>query len=262
MLNEVAGFWRSAIGVAQRILWELLRRKRSLIFWLVFPLIILLLSGLIFADRGGLELKEALQFAAPPSLVGAAFFFSCFGGTVAIIVAEREQNTLKRLFISPLSGLAYFCGIFLALAWIALGQTLAVLVLVYSLESSYQGSWLLGLGILILSVAAYVGAGLILGTHLARRTEDVNALVATLGLPLLILGGAFFPTTIFPKSLKAIAVYNPVYHMTEALGQVWANGDTAVAIQDHLLFLSLFTVAMIGGGWIAYQQMLSRERRL
>ena len=42
--------------------------------------------------------------AAPSTLVGAALFFSCLGGSVATVVAEREQQTLKRLFISSLSG--------------------------------------------------------------------------------------------------------------------------------------------------------------
>ncbi|BFM39080.1 ABC transporter permease [Synechocystis sp. LKSZ1] len=254
-------FWQSVQGVAQRVWWELLHRKRSLLFWLVFPLVVLLLNGIIFADRAELELSEALQFAAPASLVGAAFFFSCLGGSVAIIVAEREQNTLKRLLITPLSGGAYFAGIYLALGGIALLQTLAVLILVYLLGAPYQGNWGLGLAILVLSVAAYVGAGFILGTQLARRTEDVNALVATLGLPLMILGGAFFPSSIFPKSLLAIARYNPVYHMTEALTQVWAEGKDWPTIQGHLQFLAIFTVFMILGGWLAYQRVLAQERR-
>lgn len=253
-------FWASAQGVAQRIWWELLRRKRSLLFWLVFPLMVLWLNGIIFADRAGLELAEALQFSAPASLVGAAFFFSCLGGSVAIIVAEREQNTLKRLRMTPLSGAAYFAGIGLALGGIALLQTWAVLILVYVLGAPYQGDWGLGLVILGLSVAAYVGAGFILGTQLARRTEDVNAIVATIGLPLMILGGAFFPSSIFPKSLLAIAQYNPVYHMTEALTQVWAEGKDWQAIQGHLAFLGMFTALMLLGGWLAYQRLLTRER--
>ena len=121
---------------------------------------------------------------------------------------------------------------------------------------------MLGITILILSIAAYVGVGFVLGTQLARRTEDVNALVATFGVPLLILGGAFFPASIFPPSLKAIAIYNPIYHMTEALSGVWANGYGWLDLWPHLRFLILFSGLMVIGGWFSYRQMLARERRL
>lgn len=255
-------YCREIGAIAQRILRELMRRKRSLIFWAVFPIAVLLLNGFIFADRSGLPLNEAMEFAAPASLMGAALFFSCVGGSVATIVSEREQNTLKRLFISPLRGTAYFFGIFLAHTVIAIGQGLLVYSVAVSFGAQFRGSIALGITIIILSIAAYVGIGFILGTQLARRTEDVNALVATFGVPLLILGGAFFPASIFPPTLKAIAVYNPIYHMTAALSGVWANGYSAKDLWPHLQFLIIFSVLMVIGGWFSYRQMLERERRL
>ena len=255
-------FFLALGAISQRILIELVRRKRSLLFWAIFPITVLLLNAIIFADRSGLPLNEAMEFAAPGSLIGAAFFFSCVGGTVTIIVAEREQNTLKRLFLSPLTGITYFLGIFLAQIWIALGQTLLVYAVAMGFGAKFQGSIWLGMFIILLSVIAYVGMGFLLGTQLARRTEDVNALVATFGIPLLILGGAFFPTSIFPPILKAIAIYNPIYHMTEALVNVSAKGYHLGDLGKHLPFLGGFALMMMVCGWLSYQQMLARERRL
>ncbi|MEM6591107.1 MAG: ABC transporter permease, partial [Cyanobacteria bacterium P01_C01_bin.73] len=99
-------YWRETLAIAQRILTELLRRRRSLLFWAIFPVIVMILNGLILEERTGLSRAEALQIALPPTLVGAALFFSCLGGSVATLVSEREQQTLKRLFLSPLSGLS------------------------------------------------------------------------------------------------------------------------------------------------------------
>ncbi|NJL02763.1 MAG: ABC transporter permease [Spirulinaceae cyanobacterium RM2_2_10] len=255
-------YWRETSAVAQRILIELLRRRRSLIFWCIFPVTVLLLNASILAERAQLRFSEALEFAAPSTLVGAALFFSCLGGSVATVVTEREQQTLKRLFISPLSGFAYFSGIFLAHSSIGLGQGILVYALARSFGAGYAGSVWLGLAIALLSIISYVGVGFLLGTQLARRTEDVNALVAAFGVPLLILGGAFLPTSLFPDRLLEMARFNPVYHMNEALVGVWANGDDWTAIEDHLLFLSLFAAAMAIAGWLAYQAMLQIERRL
>ncbi|NJO08815.1 MAG: ABC transporter permease [Leptolyngbyaceae cyanobacterium SL_1_1] len=250
------------LAIAQRILTELGRRRRSLIFWAIFPALILVLNGLILAERAQLSTAEAFKNAAPPSLVGAALFFSCLGGSVATVVAEREHRTLKRLFLSPLSGFSYFLGIFVAHSVIGLGQTGLVYAIAFLLGARFEGSWALSLLIVLLSIAAYVGVGFILGTQFARRTEDVNALVAAFGVPLLILGGAFLPASLFPEVLLNLAQFNPVYHMNEALLGVAAAGEDVAAIAPHLQFLVIFAGIMVVLGWLSYQQMVQTERRL
>ena len=255
-------YWQETLAVAQRILIELLRRRRSLVFWCIFPVSVLLLNGFILAERAKLSMAVAFENAAPSTLVGAALFFSCLGGSVASVVAEREQQTLKRLFISPLSGTSYFLGIFLAHSCIGIGQALLIYTISAFWAANFNGSIVLGGVIILLSIASYVGLGFILGTQLARRTEDVNALVAAFGVPLLILGGAFLPTSLFPKNLLDIAKFNPIYHMTEALLGVSADGDGLSQIANHFWFLLLFTILMVLGGWLSYRRMLMGERRL
>jgi ABC-2 type transport system permease protein len=254
--------WQETLAVAQRILLELVRRRRSLVFWVIFPVTLLCLNGLILAERSHLTLGDAMKLAAPATLVGAALFFSCLGGSVATVVGEREQHTLKRLFMSPLSGLSYFLGICLAHSLIGLGQTLIVVVLAVGAGMTMPSGWPLALAIVVLSIMAYVGVGFVLGTQFARRTEDVNALIAAFGVPLMILGGAFFPTTLFPKVLLDIAQYNPVYHMNEALTQVVAYNKTAADIAPHLQVLGGLAIGVTLMGWWSYQRMVQVERRL
>lgn len=255
-------YWQETLAVAQRILIELLRRRRSLVFWCIFPVSVLLLNGFILAERAKLSMAVAFENAAPSTLVGAALFFSCLGGSVASVVAEREQQTLKRLFISPLSGTSYFLGIFLAHSCIGIGQALLIYTISAFWAANFNGSIVLGGVIILLSIGSYVGLGFILGTQLARRTEDVNALVAAFGVPLLILGGAFLPTSLFPKNLLDIAKFNPIYHMNEALLGVSADADGLSQIANHFWFLLVFTVLMVVGGWLSYRRMLMVERRL
>jgi ABC-2 type transport system permease protein len=116
--------------------------------------------------------------------------------------------------------------------------------------------------IILLSIISYVGVGFVLGTQFARRTEDVNALVAAFGVPLLILGGAFLPSSLFPDKLLKIAKFNPIYHMNEALLGVWGGGKDLAEISTHFSFLCVFAVLMVAAGWLSYRRMLSVERRL
>jgi ABC-2 type transport system permease protein len=255
-------YWYEILAVAQRILIELIRRRRSLIFWSIFPISVLLLNGFILAERANLPMDQAMESAAPASLVGAALFFSCLGGSVATVVSEREQLTLKRLFISPLSGTSYFLGIFVAHCFIGVGQTLLVYALAAFWGAQFNGAVWLGAVIILLSIVAYVGVGFVLGTQLAKRTEDVNSLVAAFGVPLLILGGAFLPAALFPQNLLDLAQFNPIYHMNEALLRVSAGGETLTEIAPHFQFLSIFAGAMVIAGWLSYRRMLQVERRL
>ncbi|MBD2576946.1 ABC transporter permease [Oscillatoria sp. FACHB-1406] len=255
-------YWNETLAVAQRILIELLRRRRSLVFWGIFPIFLLLINGYIVAERAKLSLANAMTIAAPSTLICAALFFSCLGGSVSTVVAEREQQTLKRLFISPLSGTSYFLGIFLAHACIGIVQSLLVYVLSAAFGAKFNGSIFLGILIILLGIASYVGVGFILGTQLARRTEDVNALIAAFGVPLLILGGAFLPTFLFPDKLLKIARFNPIYHMNESLVGVWTDGSLISELSPHFEFLCIFAAAMVAGGWLSYWRMLRVERRL
>ncbi|MGI0483048.1 ABC transporter permease [Geminocystis sp. CENA526] len=259
-------YFNESLAVSQRILTELIRRKRSLIFWSIFPIFILIINSYIIAERAKITTALAMKISAPSSLVGAGLFFSCLGGTIATIVSEREQKTLKRLFISPLNGASYFLGILFSHSFIGLLQTLFVygllFIVLYLKEMSISGSIFLGLIVIILSIISYVGVGFILGTQLAKRTEDVNTIVATFGVPLLIIGGTFFPSSLFPEKLLEIAQFNPIFHMNEALIALWGRAKSFEDIQGHFFFLLIFSIVMIFLGWWCYERMITREKTL
>ena len=255
-------YWWETLAVARRILTELWRRRRSLMFWAIFPVLVLILNSLILAERASISLRAAFELSAPVTLVGAALFFSCLGGSVATVVSEREQRTLKRLFLSPLSGTSYFFGIFLAHVSLGLGQTLVVGLVAAIAGVQWPGWPLRSLGIIVLSIASYVGVGFILGTQFARRAEDVNALVATFGVPLLIVSGSFLPVRFFPPVLKQIAVFNPIFHMNNALLGTMSSRPIWSVIAPHVYFLVVFALVMVGGGWLCYRRMVQVERRL
>jgi ABC-2 type transport system permease protein len=249
------------LTVARRVLTELVYSRRSMVFWVLFPALMLLLFGLIYAEDAG-GMSHSFDYTAPGILIGAALFFSCLGGPIATLVAERERNTLKRLLLSPLGGTSYFLGVTLAYLVIAAGQTVIVYGIAFGFGASYHGSIALGALILLLSVTSYVGLGFFFGSRFARRAEDVNGPVAAIGVPLLVLGGTFFEPSVLPSYLFKATHLNPIFHMNEALDAVSAGGLGPASIPDHLLFLSLFAGLSIVAGARSYRQMLERERML
>jgi ABC-2 type transport system permease protein len=249
---------RQTLAVARRILLESVRQRRSLVFWAVFPALMLLLFGLVYGSRP--QMRNAFDATPAGILIGAALFFSCLGGTVSILVAERERRTLRRLLISPLQPVAYFAGIVLALSVVAAVQAVIVFGLGRWMGAHYQGSVALGILITALSVFAYVGLGFFFGARLARRAEDVNGPIAAFGVPLLVLAGTFFPPSLLPPTLLQVAWFNPVYHMNEALKSVAANGAGWAAVRTSLAFLVVFAALSLVAGIASYRRMLRQER--
>lgn len=246
------------LAVNKRILTELLRMRRSLIFWVIFPALMLLLFGLIYADGG--NTGKSFDSTTPGILIGAAMFFSCLGGPVALIVSEREHRTLRRLLISPLIPLSYFLGIVLAHVVIAAGQTIIVYGIAYAFGARFHGSVLLGLFIICLSVISFVGMGFFFGARFTTRTEDVNGPIAAFGVPLLVLAGTFFPVSTLPSYMYILAHANPIFHMNLALKGVSAQGLGMADIQTHLVFLCVFTVIALLLGIHSYKLMLIKEK--
>ncbi len=246
------------LAVARRILTEHVRQWRGLVFWAVFPALMLVLFGLIYRENPAL----AAGFPQVPAgiLIGGALFFSCLGGTTVILVAERERRTLRRLLLSPLRPAAYFLGIVAALAVVAAGQTAIVVAIAAALGAPFRGSVALALAIVGLSVVAYVGLGFFFGTRFARRAEDVNGPLSAFGVPLLVLGGTFFPVSLLPEALLRATWFNPVFHMNQALKGVTAFGRTAADLSEHLAFLGVFALVALGLGVASYRRLLRQER--
>ena len=143
---------------------------------------------------------------------------------------------------------------------IAFGQALIVYGIAYLFGGRFHGSFLLGLIILILSVFSYVGTGFYFGTRFTKRTEDVNGPVAAFGVPLLVLGGTFFPISILPSYLLKLAYLDPIFHMNEALKGISALGYGVRDISVHLIFLVVFTVLSMFLGVRSYRSMLVQEK--
>jgi len=226
---------------------------RSLFFWAIFPAVMMLLFGLVYAHNA--SMRDGLDAAAAGILIGAALFFSCLGGTVAVIAAERERGTLQRLLTTPLSPAAYFSGLVMSQLSLAILQVIALYGIAYYVGARYQGSFLLGGLILLLSVFIYVGMGLFLGMRFARRSEEVVVALSAIGVPLLVLGGTFFPLEIMPGAMQVVAQINPILHMNQAFKGVAAYDMGLVDLRFEVTLLLIFCVISIALGAHSFKRL-------
>lgn len=243
----------TSLAVATRILTELRRSRRVFALWVVFPSVMLVLFGWVRSDNLGVA--QAFATTAPGILIGAGFFFSCLGGPVNVLVAERERRTLRRLLATPLGSGSYFTGVLLAHLAVALGQVVLVYGVTIALGGRFAGSVALGALVLLTSVVIYVGLGFFIAGYVARSAEDVTGAIAGIGVPLLVLGGTFFPTSALPPFLFGIAQADPIFHMNEAFKAV-SKGAGLEQIGHSLASLIVLGTISMGLGVHSYRRMI------
>ena len=248
------------LAVAHRLLLTQWRQRRGLLFWAGFPAAMMLLFGLVYAHND--SMRAGLDAAAAGILMGSALFFCCLGGTVALLAAEREGRTLRRLLASPLQPAAYFFGVVLAQTLLAAVQVVVLYAIAWAIGARYRGSLGLGALILLLSVLAYVGMGFWLGARFARRSEEVVVALSAIGVPLLVLGGTFFPLEIMPVAMQAVAQLDPMLHMNQAFKGVAAHGLGVAELRGELAFLVAFSGVSVGLGVRSWRRMLAQEQGL
>jgi len=250
--------FQQTLAVARRLLLEQLRQRRGLIFWAVFPALMMLLFGLVYAHNA--TMRAGLDAAAAGILMGAALFFSCLGGTVALLAVERERGTLRRLLASPLRPAAYFMGVVLAQSLLAAVQVVMLVAIAYAVGARYHGSVTLGLFIVALAVLIYVGLGFFFGARFARRSEEVVVALSAIGVPLLVLGGTFFPLELMPAAMQKLAHLNPILYLNETLKAVAARGQGVAELRVELAGLVLFGAGSVGLGLWSWRLLLRAEQ--
>ena len=251
-------FLKQTLAVSRRLLLEQWRQRRGLFFWAIFPATMMLLFGLVYAHND--TMRAGLDAAAAGILVGAALFFSCLGGTVAVIAAERERGTLPRLLTTPLNPAAYFLGVVVSQLSLAMVQVVMLYGIASYVGARFNGSLALGGLILLLSVFIYVGMGFFLGVRFAKRSEEVVVALSAIGVPLLVLGGTFFPLEIMPQAMQALAQINPILHMNQAFKGVAAQGMGLMELRFELTFLVVFCGLSMALGIRSYRRLLAVDK--
>jgi ABC-2 type transport system permease protein len=197
---------------------------------------------------------ESLQQGLGQSVPGMGTMFvmmTVFGGMAALIV-ERQQWTLQRLAVMPLSRRTLLAGKILARFCLGLLQFLVVFAVGALLGMNF-GDDPLALVLLViaytLSVTAFsfaIGSGL-------KNPAQASGLTLLLTLTLAPLGGAWWPMDISPKFMQIIGHVSPV---------AWAmDGFTALTYQGaHLADVWVPLAVLLGMAALAFVIAIPRFR--
>jgi ABC-2 type transport system permease protein len=171
-------------------------------------------------------------------LVTFGLVFMLSGAT--ILVAEREQGTLRRLLVLPLGKAGILAGK-LSGIWAAGLAQAAVLITAGAL--AFHVNWGRSPAALALMVLAFgfsiASLGMLIAA-LSRTYAQANALVNILMYSIAALGGAWWPSEIMPAWMQGVAKAVPTYWAMQGFSNIITGGLGLQAVLPQAAALVVF----------------------
>jgi ABC-2 type transport system permease protein len=222
-----------------------------------------------FIDRlfGNQMTSDLAPFATsyfPYVLVGNAFFAYvglALGGFSGRIESEQSLGTLEVLLGSPTK---LWILMLAMVAWNTLYASAEVIGYFFVGGVGFgvdfsQINWLSLGSILGLAIVAFNSIGLIEAAWLLVFKRGLAAAWALNGLCAL-LGGVFFPVTVFPLWLQAITEWNPITYAIRGLQLAIYQGTPVTQLTHELWVLGLFCILLVPLGLVSWDWALRRAK--
>jgi ABC-2 type transport system permease protein len=217
---------------------QFFRSKEAAFFGFAFPVMLLVLFSAIFG-RGIVEGTDVRYANVLLAGLMAAGVMSVAFTTLAISIAmERDDGTLKRLWITPMPRASYFLGKVFFVLVTAFAETvvlIAVATAFYGLRlPSEPGRWLTFAWVFLLGVSASTVIGIAVSS-VPRTGRSAVSVVQPPFIALQFVSGVYVDWTSLPDGLRLVASLFPLKWM--------AQGFRSVFLPDT------FLVAEPGGSW-------------
>ncbi|TDC66456.1 ABC transporter permease [Streptomyces hainanensis] len=221
------------------------RDKTTLFFTFAFPMLFLVVFGLIFS---GQDVEQSgrpyISYIAPGVLSWGVANAAVFGVGFTLMQWRRDDILrLIRMTPTPLSAilgsryvLAVGIGVVQGVVFVAVA-----LLPMFGLELS--GGWPLAVPLLVLGVTAFLALGAIVGSF-CRTPEAVAAVANCLMVPMAFLSGSFYPLDAMPSWLQTVSVVLPLRHLNDgisaALTGSGSGSDMGLAAAGLVAFAAVF----------------------
>jgi ABC-2 type transport system permease protein len=193
-----------------------------------------------------IEIPNGFQQSSPGIAVMFALFFVVAGA--GSILQEREDGTLRRLIVAPISRGAILAGKLLGVYITAIIQ-FSILVLFGQIVFGVDwGQSPAALALMILAFTFTITALGMLISALVRSYAQIDALSSLIIIPLSGLGGAMWPLEIVPAFMQKIALFVPTGWAMRGFHDIITRGLGLSAVLQEAGMLALFGVVFLAIG--------------
>lgn len=184
---------------------------------------------------------EYLDFLTP-AVIALTVFFGTVQSTGYAIAGERQDGTIVRILMTPISREAVILG--KTIHQLILQLIRAVILILGAsiiLGVTMNGSWLLAALVLVIFTFGAVG----LGIAISAISEDMTSfqqLSMFFTLPSMFATGVFYPLSSVPDWMRWIAYTMPLTYANDAMRIIMVKGQGLNYIANDLTMLLIFAV--------------------
>ncbi|MEU2109313.1 ABC transporter permease [Streptomyces sp. NPDC019507] len=209
------------------------RDRTTLFFTFAFPLLFLVVFGLIFS---GQDVEQSgrpyIDHIAPGVLawgVGNAAVF----GVAFVLMQWRRDDILRLIRMTPTPVSAVIASRYVLA--VAVGVVQAVLFVAVAMLPFFglgvSASWPLALPVLVLGITAFLMLGVIVGSY-AKTAEAVAAVANCLMIPMAFLSGSFLPLDMMPDWMQTLSRALPLRYLNDGVSGALTGGSTGGVLLD------------------------------
>jgi len=228
------------------------RQRESVVFTLLFPVILLAIFGSVFKDTIAPGVTFSQYFVA--GMIASGLVNTGFQALAITIPMERDVGGLKRLRGTPMPASSYFIGKAILIA-VSMIIQIALLfgfgLLFFGVEMPTEPSkWLVFIWLVLLGSACSTALGIAFSI-VPKSGRGASAVVSPIVIILQFFSGVFFVFTQLPTWMQQLAAIFPLKWLTQGMRSVFlpdsfASQEVAKSWETGLTFAILLAWLCIG----------------
>lgn len=228
------------LALTKRNLKEMLRDPLSIIFSLIFPVVMLVLMQLIFINFDAVPDNFKIESYASGICV---FGFAFIGMFVAMqIASDKNSSFIKRLNIAPISKFSYYLSFVCSALPLAILQTILFFAIALIFGYPLNARLFISILYLIPSALFYISLGILIGV-ISQNEKQTGPIFSIFVSFVGILGGVFMPIRALSGGFKTFVNLLPFCHTVQMASDVQTIG--AGAISPHIYYILGYTAVCL-----------------
>ena len=222
MSNQLPGALSIGIKRGGLEIKQFLRQKESVVFTLLFPLILLAIFGSVFSETIAPNVTFSQYFVA--GMIASALVNTGFQQIAIFIPVERDLGALKRLRGTPMPASSYFIGKAIVVTVSMIAQVVLLLiagVAFFGVNLPTQlDKWLTFAALIFLGslVSTILGVAF---SSVPKNARGASAIVSPVVIILQFFSGVFFIFTDLPGWMQQVAAIFPLKWLTQGMRSVF-----------------------------------------
>jgi len=251
-MNKIPTAWALGMRRGGLEIRQFVRQRESVVFTLLFPVILLVIFGSVFTDTIAPNVTFSQYFVA--GMIASGLVNTGFQGLAITIPLERDFGALKRLRGTPMPASSYFIG----KAILVFVSMVVQILMLLGFGAGFFGvdmptdinKWLTFTWLTLLGSACSTALGIAFSV-VPKSGRGASAVVSPIVIVLQFFSGVFLIFTQLPTWMQQFASLFPLKWLTQGMRSVFlpdsfASQEVAKSWENEKTFAVLVIWLIIG----------------